>query len=57
LREVRAVDPILQRLDEIEERLRARAFLYDDPACYRLGIEAALKTMREQLELHDALAV
>jgi len=38
----------LERLDQIEADLHARAFLYDDPAVYREAIELAVEAMRSE---------
>lgn len=50
------MDPILERVDEIEEHLLTRAFLYDDPVTYREGIHTALVAIREALRATQAVA-
>jgi hypothetical protein len=40
---------MIERLDEIEEDLAARAFLFDHPQTYREAIEIAFRQFRTEL--------
>lgn len=40
------MEVLLERLDEIEEELASRAFLYDDPGVYREAIGTTLSKVR-----------
>ncbi len=40
------MEAILERLEDVEDDLMARAFLYDFPVSYREGVEAALLAIR-----------
>jgi hypothetical protein len=37
---------MLERLEDVEDDLNSRAFLYDFPTAYREGVEAALTAVR-----------
>ncbi len=43
-------------LEQLREALLRSAFLYDDPAAYRAGVEAALAAMVELAELPVTVA-
>ena len=40
------METILERLEDVEDDLMSRAFLYDVPAAYREGVEAAFEAVR-----------
>ena len=40
------MEAILERLEDVEEDLMSRAFLYDFPVAYRDGVEAAIEAVR-----------
>jgi hypothetical protein len=40
------MEAILERLEDLEDDLMSRAFLYDFPVAYRDGVEAALEAVR-----------
>lgn len=40
------MEAILERLEDVEDDLMSRAFLYDFPVAYREGVEAALTAVR-----------
>jgi hypothetical protein len=40
------MESILERLEDVEDDLMSRAFLYDVPVAYRDGVEAALTAVR-----------
>lgn len=43
------MDTTLELLDDIEEELTARSFLFVDPISYRDGVEAATRAVRVML--------
>ena len=43
------METMIERLDEIEEDLAARAFLFDHPQTYREAIQIAFRQMRSEL--------
>ena len=43
------MEAILERLEDVEDDLMSRAFLYDFPDAYREGVEAALVAVRVAL--------
>ena len=43
------MDETLEVLEELEDDLSARAFLYDSPSAFREGVEAALTAVRAKL--------
>ena len=43
------MESILERLEDVEDDLMSRAFLYDVPVAYRDGVEAALTAVRAVL--------
>lgn len=43
------MESILERLEDLEDDLCSRAFLYDFPGAYRDGVEAALTAVRAVL--------
>lgn len=45
---------IAERLEDLEDDLAARAFLYSSPDAYRDGIEAAFEAVRAVLATRDA---
>ena len=47
---------ILERLEDVEDDLMTRAFLYDFPAAYREGVEAALVAVKAVLARQTAVA-
>jgi phage regulator Rha-like protein len=44
------MEPIVEKLEELEEDLLTRAFLYRDPATYREAIEVSFERVRAELE-------
>jgi hypothetical protein len=42
--------PVLELLDDLEEDLLQRAFLYDDPDTYREAVDATLVAVKATLE-------
>lgn len=40
------METILERIEDVEDDLMSRAFLYDVPTAYREGVEAALIAVR-----------
>jgi hypothetical protein len=47
---------MMERLEDIEDDLLTRAFLYDFPVAYREGVEAALTAVRVELARATAAA-
>jgi phage regulator Rha-like protein len=45
------MDAVIERLDEMEEDLAARAFLFDHPDTYREAIRMAFGQMRARLRV------
>jgi len=43
------METTIERLDEIEEDLAARAFLFDHPQVYREAIQIAFRQVRSEL--------
>ena len=43
------METVIERLDEMEEDLAARAFLFDHPQTYREAIKIAFRQMRAEL--------
>jgi hypothetical protein len=43
------MDAMLDRLEELEEDLASRAFLYDHPSTYRQTLEVAFESVRALL--------
>jgi hypothetical protein len=43
------MEMMLERLEDVEDDLMTRAFLYDAPTAYREGVEAALIAVRAVL--------
>lgn len=43
------METTLELLDDIEEELSARSFLFVDPISYRDGVEAATQAVRDML--------
>ena len=50
------MEALLERLDEVEDDLSARAFLYDSPGVYREAVEAAMEAVRALVEREAASA-
>lgn len=50
------MEMLLERLEDVEDELITRAFLYDFPAAYREGVEAALTAVRAALARATAAA-
>ncbi len=50
------MEMVLDRLEDVEEDLMTRAFLYDFPTAYREGVEAALTAVRAVLAKATAAA-
>jgi hypothetical protein len=50
------MEATLEILEELEDDLSARAFLYDDPATFREGVEAAMTAVRAMLPRIEAAA-
>lgn len=49
------MEVMIERLDEMEEDLLARDYLYDAPRVYREGVEAAVEAVRATLaRINDA---
>jgi hypothetical protein len=44
------MEDLLERLDEIEDDLASRAFLYDDPMAFREAIDAVMAAVRAAAE-------
>ena len=44
------MESLLEHLEEIEEELRTRAFLFDSPRAYAEAIDAAFEAIRAALE-------
>ena len=44
------MEPTIDLLEEIEENVALRAFLYDDPDTYREAVEAAFAAVRTALQ-------
>lgn len=40
------MESLLERIDQIEDDLVARDFLYDDPTSYREGIDETIRRVR-----------
>ena len=51
------MEMVLDRLEDVEEDLMTRAFLYDFPTAYREGVEAALTAVRVVLAKAQNAAV
>ena len=51
------MEMVLERLEDVEDDLMTRAFLYDFPTAYREGVEAALTAIRAVLAKADKAAV
>ncbi len=47
------MEALLKRIDEIEEDLEARAFLFDNPRVYRETIDIVLQRVRAVVEHED----
>ncbi len=47
---------LIDQLEEIEEDLAARAFLFDHPTTYREAVERAMEAVRAMLERELAVA-
>lgn len=45
-----------ERLEEVEDDLASRAFLYDNPTVYREAVDAAMLAVRAMLERARAVA-
>jgi hypothetical protein len=43
------MESLLERLEDVEDDLMTRAFLYDAPVAYREGVEATLIAVRAAL--------
>lgn len=43
------MESTLELLEDIEEELNARSFLFVDPSSYRDGVEAATRAFRDML--------
>ena len=43
------MESMIERLEDVEDDLMTRAFLYDFPTSYREGVEAALTAVRAVL--------
>jgi hypothetical protein len=50
------MEALLERLEDVEDDLMSRAFLYDVPIAYRDGVEAALTAVRAVLGRATAAA-
>ncbi|MGH2725640.1 MAG: hypothetical protein ACRDKS_01560 [Actinomycetota bacterium] len=50
------MEAMLERLEDVEDDLMTRAFLYDFPVAYREGVEAALEAVRAVLSRATAAA-
>ncbi len=50
------MDMLLERLEDVEDDLVTRAFLYDFPEAYREGVEAALVAVKAVLAKETAAA-
>lgn len=50
------MEAILERLEDVEDDLMSRAFLYDFPTAYREGVDAALTLVRAVLSRATAAA-
>lgn len=50
------MEAILERLEDVEDDLMSRAFLYDFPVAYRDGVEAAIEAVRAVLARQTAVA-
>ena len=50
------MEVILERLEDVEDDLMSRAFLYEFPVAYREGVEAALEAVRAVLGRVAAVA-
>ncbi|MGH2784616.1 MAG: hypothetical protein ACRDJ1_05110 [Actinomycetota bacterium] len=50
------MEAILERLEDVEDDLMSRAFLYDFPVGYREGVEAALEAVRAAVSRVTAAA-
>ena len=50
------MEAIFERLEDVEDDLMSRAFLYDFPIAYREGVEAALTAVRVVLGRASAAA-
>ena len=50
------METILERLEDVEDDLMSRAFLYDVPVAYRDGVEAALNAVRAEISRATAAA-
>jgi hypothetical protein len=50
------MEMLLERLEDVEDDLMTRAFLYDFPTAYREGVEAALVAVKAVLAKTTAAA-
>jgi hypothetical protein len=50
------MEMLLERLEDVEDDLMTRAFLYDFPIAYREGVEAALTAVKAVLARATAVA-
>jgi isopentenyl diphosphate isomerase/L-lactate dehydrogenase-like FMN-dependent dehydrogenase len=50
------MESLLERLEDLEDDLIGRAFLYDAPSSYRDGVEAAFEAVRALLARAAAAA-
>ena len=50
------MEAIFERLEDVEDDLMSRAFLYDFPVAYRDGVEAALVAVKAALARVTAAA-
>ena len=50
------MEALMERLEDVEDDLMSRAFLYDVPIAYRDGVEAALAAVRAVLGRATAAA-
>lgn len=51
------MEAMIERIEEMEEELLARSFLYEHPAAFREGVEAAMEAARVVLaKLQNAVA-
>lgn len=50
------MDDTLEILEDLEDDLLARAFLFDHPTAYREGVEATLEALRAILASHRVVA-
>jgi hypothetical protein len=50
------MEMLIERLEDVEDDLMTRAFLYDFPTAYREGVEAALTAVKAVLARQTAVA-